>query len=202
MAGKLLISPSGSGLAAYLSNNTLFISAPFWGFVVQMPPPPGTNLVDFAIGLNDQIYGVGSDGFVYFLGLFSVGWIREWGNGSHVISISFDPKSTSGLFCIANDGSGDKVWHIDYGSYPYQWQPYSLSFAPGGSLPPLPSPTWEYTVKDGDHIYQIIRNEYPVVHSVPGKLGEIFQQILGLNPGIANHPNLIHKGDVLKMPPK
>jgi hypothetical protein len=75
-------------------------------------------------------------------------------------------------------------------------QPAAPSSAP---LPPSPPAAGDYTVQPGDTLSGIAQG-----HGVPGGYGDIVKA----NPGplgtqgtdIASNPNLIHPGDVLKMP--
>ncbi|MBN1963571.1 MAG: LysM peptidoglycan-binding domain-containing protein [Anaerolineae bacterium] len=158
--------------------------------------PPG--LVDVNVGPGG-VWGLDAAGNVYqHLGK---NWTRD-----HVAKDvkSFSQDGDGNLWCVNKDG---EVFFNQAGSgggaklgnwVAVSPQPPLKQSPGGGGKPPVKGP-WLYTVKEGDHLFQVVRNEYGVGEAA---IQGIVDQIATLNRGTIADVNHIIPGQVLKMPPK
>jgi hypothetical protein len=173
--------------AVYLQNGQvswLDSAIPGWHSTSGEP----NNLIDVVIAWN-QLCALDTSGFVYYcpISIAPPVWTK-------------DPIASQGI-ALSSDDTGN-LWLTNQ-----KGEVWRRNLQIGGSwnreyanIPIGPLPTWNYTVKAGDWLLLIVRREFNTWGD-DTKTVVIAEQVKVLNPGIANW-DLLHPGDVLKMPPK
>lgn len=198
MAAKLVISPTGSGFAVHLNDDKVSIIRNI-GVMETPAAPDKTHFIDVAVGYDDTIYALGANGWIYSYYDPTNSWIREAGKASNARAIAAVPDEPHALIAAVSD---DKIWQIDFSQASPNWSVNSR-YSTQTEVPPTvgnaPMGQWEYSVKEGDWLYKIVREQYGTAAD-PRKTARLVQSIIWLNPQIQANANLIQPGQVLKMP--
>ncbi len=155
------------------------------GSAWSQPGNPADRAIDIAAGTNGSAWRVDP-----------AGKISEWDGASKTWkgpdTIAKDVKAIS----VAPDGT---VWCVNKNGTVY-WKPKGGAWTETPSQPrPAPGATWQYKVRQGDRLYQIVREQYKVGEA---QIGPIVEQIVALNKDkIADRDN-IPAGITLTMPPR
>ncbi|RPJ01954.1 MAG: hypothetical protein EHM39_02550 [Chloroflexi bacterium] len=160
-----------------------FFNGGSW-YAAQKEPP---NLVDVVIAAN-QICGLDNQGFVYYYR--NVMPAPVWDKDPVAsLGVSLSSHDNGLLFCTNQHG---EVWARWLYAASSTWNKIPITLTP--------PPTWNYTVKQGEHLLMIVRREYSTGTN-DALAWAIAEQVKVLNPAHGNW-DLLKVGEVLVMPAK